>query len=219
MPLSKRLENILRLFNSHDNVGDIGSDHGYLIISLAKKFQNNSFFACENKKGPFLNLTQNIQKNGLKNKIISSLSSGLDELPPYINTVSICGMGGGTIISILKKNLHKLSEIDSFVLSSHSEIDILYKFMLDMNYIVELETSFKDKNIFYFAARFKKMDSKIQKDASIYLFKDYFLFNNIEKDYKNKIKKEVSIYENYLNNVKEIKLKESYIKNRYILEK
>ena len=100
MSLSKRLSEIYALVDKNSNLADIGADHGQLVIELAKNKRCQRIFCNDNKSGPFKILKSAIEKFHFDNVDVS-LSDGLNELPSYVDSIVIAGLGGDLMIQIL----------------------------------------------------------------------------------------------------------------------
>ena len=59
--LSKRLSIIYSFIDEGSSVVDVGCDHGYLLIELAKNNKSTNLLGVENKLGPFSTLNKNIK--------------------------------------------------------------------------------------------------------------------------------------------------------------
>ena len=138
------------------NCADIGADHGYLIISLLNRGIIKKGYACENKKGPFNRLKENVQSLNLLGKIQCDLSDGIRTLPSDINCVIIAGMGGDTVNKIIENSLDKLENIDYFIISSHSKMDEVRKMLVSKSFSVENEKTCFDMSQYYEVSLFKK---------------------------------------------------------------
>ncbi|MEM8736480.1 MAG: class I SAM-dependent methyltransferase [Planctomycetota bacterium] len=103
-PIDHRLKTVADAIESvagpHWTVCDIGSDHGYLLKSLLTDAVIARGIAVENKPTPLQNSTRSLA--GLNAEVRSG-----DGLQPVAEDecdgLSICGMGGKSIISILSK--------------------------------------------------------------------------------------------------------------------
>ena len=119
MSLSKRLSEIYALVDNETNLADIGADHGQLVIELAKNSKCNKIFCNDNKVGPFNILKNAIESHGLTNVEVS-LSNGISELPNYIDTIVIAGMGGELIVEILSSHINKLKYVKTLILAPNT---------------------------------------------------------------------------------------------------
>ena len=165
--LSKRLEKINKLVPNGARVGDIGSDHGYLIASLALGGKINKGYACDNKKGPFLKLKDTILSLDLHNKIDVDLSDGIRNLPSYINCLVIAGMGGDLILNILNENKEKLSNIEHIILDPHTKPKEVRQGLINLGYFIEDEDDIIEDHIYYQIIKFKKGNSPVLNDNEL----------------------------------------------------
>ena len=79
-------------------------------------------------------MLKEIQKANLKDRIVPSLSSGLDELSKEVDTLIIAGMGGKLIKEILQENENKLDRIETIIVDAHSDRPILISYLESINY-------------------------------------------------------------------------------------
>lgn len=172
MKISERIKTISELISVSENVADIGSDHGYLLIMLAKANMNRKLFGVENKKGPFSSLKKNVEKYDC---IDVSLSDGLDELSNEFHSVVIAGIGYDNINKIIQKNIKKLDFINDFYIDSHTNLYELRNFMISLGYEIIEEKIIKENGIFYEIIHFKKGSknySELEKNYGPILLKD-----------------------------------------------
>ena len=100
--LSKRLESIKKHIPLSGGLADIGTDHGYIPISLCKNGHHGRIVAADIKPGPLNNAKQTAIISGVADEIEFILCDGLSGVSPDgIDTVVIAGMGGETIADIL----------------------------------------------------------------------------------------------------------------------
>ena len=114
--LSGRLLAVASFVEQDAVVADIGSDHAYLPSFLIKKGIVQRAIAGEVAKGPFESATRNVMREGIEQSITVRLANGLFAIEESdgVDTVTIAGMGGSLIASILengKERLHKVKRI------------------------------------------------------------------------------------------------------------
>lgn len=116
--LSQRLQKVADLVEEGARLADIGSDHAYLPAKLILKQRINFAVAGEVAKGPFENEQAEIKQLGLENKIIARLGDGLAAIKAadQIDTITIAGMGGSLIASILDHGQEKLGSVKRLIL-------------------------------------------------------------------------------------------------------
>ncbi len=155
--LSLRLETILEMTPA-SVVADIGSDHGKLMIALYESGKVNHGYAIENKKGPYNRLVKALTKEKLEDIIVPLFSDGISDLPSCVNTVIIAGMGGETIINILKDHPRKLEKVQTIIIDSHSQIKEVRDYLTKIGFIIADERMIKEENIYYEIIRFIRSD-------------------------------------------------------------
>ena len=187
MILSKRLETIIYLVDQGENVADIGSDHGFIVIELINRNIAASCLAVENKIGPYTNLVKN---TSLIKNIKTSLSDGLKEVDKQFSTVIIAGMGFNTIKEIINDSIEKLDFIDTFIIDSHTLTYELRKFMSETGHFIKDEHCLIENKIFYEIIKFQK-GHKVYSEVELKY--GPILLNNRSEDfmthYSNQIEK------------------------------
>ncbi len=85
-------------------VADIGTDHAYLPIWLAKSCKIASAVAADVREGPLSHARENILRYHVQKIVSARLSDGLSGIhPDEADTIIIAGMGGELIAEILGK--------------------------------------------------------------------------------------------------------------------
>lgn len=98
--LSKRLALLASLAPPSGSLADVGTDHGYLPVSLAQGGHKGPFYATDINQGPLERAKSTATEQDLEGRIHFFLCDGLAAVPP-VDTVVIAGMGGETIAGIL----------------------------------------------------------------------------------------------------------------------
>lgn len=158
--LSKRLASIALNIDKEDKVVDIGCDHGYLSIYLKAVNGNKIVIATDINENALNMAKKNINKNRIL--IETRLGNGLDVINyNEVDTIIISGMGGNTILNILKKN--KLKYIKKIVIQSNTDIPLIRKYINKLGYTIKNEQLIIDKNIYYIIITFTKGKHKYSK--------------------------------------------------------
>ena len=124
-----RLEKVLSFIDASCKLADVGCDHGYLAIMAIQK--GVSFVQLiDNKKGPLDSAKENLKYYQDKALVKYSLSSGISNVLPDVDTVAICGMGGELIAHILESDFESAKKIGKFILQPNSKISLLRKFLI-----------------------------------------------------------------------------------------
>lgn len=100
--LSKRLNACASLVQSGTRLCDVGTDHGYVPVSLVLCEKIKSAVACDINKGPLNSCISLVNEYDLGDRIKCLLSNGLEKVNGNeIDDVLIAGMGGELIVDIL----------------------------------------------------------------------------------------------------------------------
>ena len=103
----------------------------------------------ENKKGPFDRAFSNLSKYIEDGTAVLSLSDGLTELDPSINTVVIAGMGGELIAKILENDIEKAKRLDKLILEANSRVFELRQFLSKNHFEIIEEAIVYDHSKYY----------------------------------------------------------------------
>ena len=153
--LSKRLNSIYNLV-PNDVAIDVGADHGQLIISLIENNVVDYGYAVENKKGPYERMAKAINASKAKERITPIFASGIHKMPKDVKTVIIAGMGGQTIVSILKDDIEKLDNVETILIDSHGAFSFVREEIVKMGFYIDMEEIILEDHIYYEIMRFKK---------------------------------------------------------------
>lgn len=115
--LSKRLAAVAGFVPANTMLADIGSDHAYLPCYLVNKGVIQKAVAGEVVKGPFESAQRNVAANELSECITVRLADGLHAIEEQdgIETVTIAGMGGTLIASILEAGKDRLQSVTRII--------------------------------------------------------------------------------------------------------
>ncbi|GEK32200.1 SAM-dependent methyltransferase [Kurthia zopfii] len=116
--LSKRLEKVASFVPEGAVVADIGSDHAYLPCYLVNKGIVDKAIAGEVVKGPYESACNEVKKEKLQNQIEVRFADGMEAISAEdgVTAVTIAGMGGPLIASILNKDLSRLETVERLIL-------------------------------------------------------------------------------------------------------
>lgn len=115
--LSERLLAVASFVEKGAVVADIGSDHAYLPSFLVKSGMVQKAVAGEVAVGPFESATNNVRKEDVEDFVTVRLADGLFaiEESDQVDTVTIAGMGGPLIASILEKGKARLQNVKRII--------------------------------------------------------------------------------------------------------
>lgn len=115
--LSLRLQTVVKHIPEGFRIADIGSDHAYLPCHVVHKGIVPYAVAGEVVEGPFQSALKQVKAEGLEAKISVVMGDGLDVIKPGdVDCITICGMGGTLIASILERGKDKLVSIKRLIL-------------------------------------------------------------------------------------------------------
>jgi len=182
--LTPRLFAIAKMVDFGDVVADIGTDHAYLPIYLAKDNKAEKIYACDINEKPLENAKHNVNSFGVANKIELVLSDGLEWLKErdiHINQCIISVDGPTTIINILKSDTKK---VDCYILASNTSMSPIREWAKKNKYFIEQETIVLDNEIYYEIVKVNKYAGTKIKNKMDILFGPV-LKNNINQDFIN----------------------------------
>lgn len=201
MKISNRLKLVASFVDDNSHVIDVGCDHALLSIFLAKTKNNIKVIASDVNEGPLEGARKNIKLYNLEDKIEIKLGDGIETINKDTDTIIISGLGGETIIDILKDDLTRLENIKTIILSPHSAIYETRKELTKLGYKIVDEIFIYDQNKPYNIIKFIKgketySDDElyfgpiILKNKNEYFYKYYRNLNNKNKKILETIPKE-----------------------------
>ncbi len=133
--LSVRLETVAKYVPIESRLADIGSDHAYLPSYLVKNGQISFGIAGEVAKGPYQSAEKNVMAEGLSEKIVVRLGDGLEVIRPgEVDCITIAGMGGSLIASILETGKEKLDSVNRLVLQPNINAFAIRSWLVENNW-------------------------------------------------------------------------------------
>ena len=164
--LSKRLK-IIHDMIPVSVVADIGSDHGKLMIALVQSGKVSKGFAVENKEGPFERLRSNLIRYHVNDKVTPLFSDGIKDITRDVSTIVIAGMGGQTIVKILREHPEKLKSVQTIIIDAHTAVPLARREICQMGYAIADEQIVKEDDIFYEIIKFIKADTAAITDEDL----------------------------------------------------
>ena len=149
--ISKRLEKVASFVPQGAILLDVGSDHAYLPIELVERGQIEAAIAGEVVEGPYQSAVKNVEAHDLKEKIQVRLANGLAafEEADQVSVITIAGMGGRLIATILEEGLDKLSNIQRLILQPNNREDDLRIWLQEHGFQIVAESILEEAGKFY----------------------------------------------------------------------
>ena len=149
--ISKRLETVASFVPQGAVLLDVGSDHAYLPIELVKKGHIERAIAGEVVEGPYQSAIKNVKEHDLVEKIQVRLANGLAafEESDQVSVITIAGMGGRLIASILEEGFDKLAHVERLILQPNNREDELRSWLQDYGFQIIAESILEEAGKFY----------------------------------------------------------------------
>ncbi len=149
--ISKRLELVASFVPQGSILLDVGSDHAYLPIELVERGQIEAAIAGEVVDGPYQSALKNVEAHGLKEKIQVRLANGLAafEEADQVSVITIAGMGGRLIATILEEGLDKLANVERLILQPNNREDDLRIWLQEHGFQIVAESILEEAGKFY----------------------------------------------------------------------
>ncbi len=148
--ISKRLIQVADMVFEGNRVADIGTDHGYLPIYLIENRISPSVIAMDVNKGPLSRADKNIAEAGYTEYIQTRISNGFEKLKvDEADTVTICGMGGRLMMSIITDGIDLVKQTPQLIFSPQSEIKQFREFLCDTSIVIDYENILCEDGKFY----------------------------------------------------------------------
>ncbi len=147
--LKNRLYTVSTLVPRGARVADIGTDHGHLPIYLIQQGISPFCLACDIKEKPLSSARENIGKAGISS-IETRLGSGLSPVgPEEVDCITIAGMGGEVISSILEDCNWIRNEKYTLILQPMTSADALRRYLCEKGFSIESETACEENKKVY----------------------------------------------------------------------
>ncbi len=149
LELSPRLRAVAALVPAGARLADIGTDHGYLPVSLMLSDAIASAVAADIRPGPLDHARRTAAEYHLTERMDFRLCDGLAGVAPDdCDTITIAGMGGETIVGILSaapwtKQDHRL------ILQPQSTQDVLRSYLAGQGYRICSERVVREGDRWY----------------------------------------------------------------------
>ncbi len=147
--MSERLKRVASFVEKNTILADIGSDHAYLPCYLVHNKVITKAIAGEVVKGPFESAQKQVKSEKLEHHIEVRFGNGLAVIQEedLVETVTIAGMGGPLIASILKAGEDKLGTVETLILQPNIHAKVIREWAQanDWNIVNEVILEENDK--------------------------------------------------------------------------
>lgn len=149
--LSKRLETVASFVPTGAVIADIGSDHAYLPCYLINKKIAKRAIAGEVVKGPFETAVRQVREEGLIHKVSVRLADGLEAIDESdkVDTITIAGMGGPLIVSILENKPSALKSVTRLILQPNIHAKVIREWAVRNNWALLDEVILEEDDKIY----------------------------------------------------------------------
>ena len=148
--LSKRLERVTSYIPTGSVLADIGSDHAYLPCYAVKEGLVEKAIAGEVVEGPYQSALNQVKESELDAFISVRKGNGLEVLTPGEATaITICGMGGSLITSILENGKSKLSGKETLILQPNIGAQFIRKWLVAEGWQLKAEEIIEEDEKIY----------------------------------------------------------------------
>lgn len=147
--LSRRLHAAFLLVKEGRRVADIGTDHALLPIALVKSGKATHVIASDINKLPLEKASENIEREGLSDKIETFLTNGAIGLEGRAEEFVIAGMGGELITEIITASPFLKNPDFHLTLQPMTKIPVLRCFLWNNGFEIDNEVYLEDMGHFY----------------------------------------------------------------------
>lgn len=155
--MNKRLQAIEALVRPGRGLIDVGTDHGYLPVYLARHGYPGALFASDLREGPLNAARRSAREAGLKERITFQLCDGLELCDrSAVDTIVVAGMGGDTVCGILDRADWCLDPRYRLILQPMTRAEVLRYWLTNNGFVIEEERLVEDAGEIYalLSARF-----------------------------------------------------------------
>lgn len=146
--LQPRLALLSSLVSVGASLADVGTDHGYLPVYLLQKGAITHAIASDINALPLEHARRTAQEYGVTEGIEFRLCAGLDAISAQeVDTVVVAGMGGETIIEILKNA--PWTREKTLLLQPMTKPELLRSWLTENGYAITQEHLVRDKDTLY----------------------------------------------------------------------
>ncbi|MEH7349671.1 tRNA (adenine(22)-N(1))-methyltransferase [Gottfriedia acidiceleris] len=212
--LSKRLKRVFDYIPEGTKLADIGSDHAYLPCYAVLNKRCTSAIVGEITEGPYNSARSTIRQSGLEGIVEARMGDGLEVLvPSEVDVITIAGMGGSLISSILENGKEKLQGVETLVLQPNIGAQQIRNWLDNEGYsLVEEDILEEDGKIYEILVASKSNpNSAYGEKKEMELFIGPYLLKNKNDAFKKKWEHEKNNFERILTQLESAKQTEESV--------
>lgn len=150
--LRPRLGLAFCLYDECDLAADIGTDHARLPAALLERGRCRRMILTDISPSALDNARGEISRRNLSDRVDFRIGDGLSPLTEACGTISVTGMGGRTIRSILLSGRDRLQNA-VLVLSAHTDWHLIRQTVSEIGYHLDREEPCYDAGRYYLVLR------------------------------------------------------------------
>jgi tRNA (adenine22-N1)-methyltransferase len=167
--LSQRLQMIADQVPKGSRIADIGSDHALLPTYLAQSGVISFAIAGEVNPGPLQAATKQVKEAGLSSVIDVRGGNGLAVISPgEVDVITIAGMGGALIVTILDEGKDKLEGVTCLILQPNVGEEFVRRWLYEQDWLLEAETILEEDGKIYEILKAVKVRDAKEVNQSLY---------------------------------------------------
>ncbi|MED1205110.1 tRNA (adenine(22)-N(1))-methyltransferase [Heyndrickxia acidicola] len=200
--LSRRLECVYNYIPEGSTMADIGSDHAYLPCYAINHKKASFAIAGEVVEGPYQSAVDQVKRAGLQSKVSVRKGDGLDVLSPgEVDCITIAGMGGALIASILERGKEKLADSKRLVLQPNMGSEHIRSWCLQNGWdIIAEEILEEDGKIYEIIVVERALPAHVSKSLNeMEILMGPFLLEEKNEAFKKKWTQELDQWQSVLN--------------------
>lgn len=179
--LDTRLFAAAELLGTGNTLADIGSDHAFLPIYMLKNQRIAHAIITDINDMPLKNSMDHVNQYRMQNYCEFRKGSGLEIINDGdADLISICGMGGDLIATIIKNGIDTAKSAEKLVLQPMTNHALLRKNITEMGFRIIDEKMIRDRHLFYQIFSVKKGDEKQYKNEIDFEFSPLLRYNKDE---------------------------------------
>ena len=190
-----------------DTAADIGCDHGFVSIALARADVAKRVIACDVNKGPLKTAGENIARAGFSDRIETRLGDGLHKITPEdkVDSIVIGGMGGALMTRILSEGEEIVKNATQLVLQPQSELFLVRQYVRNIGFHIEKEVFLIDAGKYYWVMDVRPGKGEYPEGEVLEVYDEFsgYLIENRDPLLSEYIEKSINIYEGYLKDMPE----------------